>query len=111
MAIAVAGRRRSAASIEAAHPGAIVLDVTSRGPEPWVRLSPFYPHGGIPVPHSPGHTAQSVEGIWQALMVFDRVDVDVSRLARTTMRGMTRASKVLGALCGHRAGVAGATLL
>ncbi|WP_415366830.1 DUF6939 family protein [Saccharothrix sp. BKS2] len=23
-------------------------------PEPWVRLSPSYPHGGIPVPFTPG---------------------------------------------------------
>ncbi|TDD65424.1 hypothetical protein E1298_41375, partial [Actinomadura rubrisoli] len=28
--------------------GALVLDVTSRGDEPWVRFSPFYPHGGYP---------------------------------------------------------------
>jgi hypothetical protein len=83
----------------------VALDVTSHGAEPWVRLSPFYPHGGIPVPFTPGLTGMSVEGIWQALMVFERVDVDASRLTRTTMRGMARASKVLGACVGHRAGL------
>ncbi|WP_374223344.1 hypothetical protein [Streptomyces sp. F63] len=58
------------ASLTAAFPGAEVIDVTSRAPEPWVRLSPFYPHGGIPVPYCDDVTSESVEGIWQALKVF-----------------------------------------
>ena len=32
-------------------------------------LSPFYPHGGIPIPFSGSVTSQSVEGIWQGLKV------------------------------------------
>src|SRR5438445_5621679 len=67
MAVRVVRRRKG---IEARYPGAAVVDVTSRGPEPWVRFSPFYPHGGIPVPYSPGVESESVEGIWQALKVF-----------------------------------------
>lgn len=51
--------------------GATVIDVSSRGPEPYRQLSPFYPHGGIPVPGKPGMTADSVEGVWQGLKVFD----------------------------------------
>ena len=46
-----------------AGPTATVLDLTSRGPASWVRFSPFFPHGGIPVHDSPGRTATSVEGI------------------------------------------------
>ena len=50
MRIEVANRRRKPESIAATFPGLDIVDVTSRGPQPWVRLSPFYPHGGIPVP-------------------------------------------------------------
>ncbi|MFO0881095.1 MAG: hypothetical protein U0840_27545 [Gemmataceae bacterium] len=44
-------------------PGATIIAVTSMGVEPWVRFRPFYPHGGIPIPNTPSHTAQSVEGL------------------------------------------------
>lgn len=103
-------RRKSAATIARAHPGATVLDVTSRGPEPWVRFSPFFPHGGIPVPMSTG-TAQSVEGIWQGLKVFETADVDPTRFAVATMSGLKRTTRRFGAVRGHRAGIAGKTLL
>jgi hypothetical protein len=92
MVVHVASRRRGQASLAAEFPGATVLDVTSRGPEPWVRLSPFYPHGGIPVPFSPGTVAQSVEGIWQGLKVFDAADVDPAKLEVTSMSGLKRRS-------------------
>ncbi|GIG85786.1 DUF6939 family protein [Plantactinospora endophytica] len=111
MAIQVMSRRRSAATIEAAAPGALVLDVTSRGPDPWVRLSPFYPHGGIPVPLSPGVTGASVEGIWQALKVFADTDVDPSRLGVTTMKGLKRTVRRYGPVRGHRSGLNGDRLL
>ena len=51
-----------------------IIDVTSKGNEPWVKFSPFYPHGDNPVPFL-DRTAQSVEGIWQALKVFENEDV------------------------------------
>jgi hypothetical protein len=57
-----------------------LIDVTSRGPQPWVRFSPFYPHGDLLVPFSPGQAGASVEGIWQGLKVFARQDVDLSKL-------------------------------
>ncbi|MGN0088780.1 MAG: DUF6939 family protein [Candidatus Limimorpha sp.] len=46
-----------------------MADVTSQARDGLVRLSPFYPHGGIPVPFSEGYTAACVEGIWQGLKV------------------------------------------
>jgi len=82
-----------------------VLDLTSRGPDPWVRFSPFWPHGGIPVPLSDGRTGASVEGIWQALKVFETAGVDESKLGVTTMRGLKRTARRLGAVRGHRAGL------
>lgn len=90
---------------------ATVLDLTSRGPEPWVRFSPFYPHGGIPVPFSPGVEAASVEGIWQGLKVFESADVDLAKLEVTTMKGLKRTVRKLGPVRGHRRGVAGDALL
>ncbi|WP_329493373.1 DUF6939 family protein [Kitasatospora herbaricolor] len=111
MTIHVAGRRRGAASLAAAFPGAEVIDVTSRAAEPWVRLSPFHPHSGIPVPWSDGVTGQSVEGIWQALKVFEGSDTDKSKLAITSMKGLKRTVRRYGPVRGHRAGLGGDRLL
>lgn len=107
----VDSRRKSLATLEHAHPGARFIDVTSRGPEPWVRFSPFFPHGGVPVPFSPGRTARSVEGIWQGLKVFRTADVDPSRFDITSMSGIKRTTRTLGETLGHRKGVSGTELL
>ena len=55
-----------------------------------VRLSPFYPYGGIPVPFSEGYTAMCVEAIWQGLKVFESADVDVDMFANDTMKNIKR---------------------
>jgi hypothetical protein len=107
----LASRRRGAASLAAAYPTAAIVDVTSRGPEPWVRLSPFFPHGDVPVPFTPGVTSQSVEGVWQALKVFAHADVDPSKLRITAMRGLKRAASTYGPALGHRRGLHGDVLL
>ncbi|MFD5826700.1 DUF6939 family protein [Lentzea sp. NPDC060358] len=106
MPIEVASKRR-----KVQRAGAVVVDVTSRGPDPWVRFSPFYPHGGIPVPLSPGVTSASVEGVWQALKVFEDADVDPSKLGVTSMKGLKRTVRRFGPVRGHRAGLAGERLL
>lgn len=111
MPIHVASRRRSVASLVAAFPGARIVDVTSKGPQPWVRMSPFFPHGGIPVPMSGDAVAQSVEGIWQALKVFQDCDIDPRKLAVVTMTGLKRTVRKHGPVLGHRAGLAGDRLL
>jgi hypothetical protein len=109
--IHVASRRRSATTLAAEFPGARIIDVTSKADEPWVRLSPFYPHGGIPVPLTPGVTAQSVEGIWQALKVFTSADVDPAKLEVTGMTGLKRTVRTNGPVRGHREGLYGEGLL
>ncbi|MGW6930492.1 DUF6939 family protein [Lentzea sp. NPDC054927] len=106
MPIEVASKRR-----KVTRPDAVVVDVTSRGPDPWVRFSPFYPHGQIPVPMSPGVTSESVEGVWQALKVFESSDVDPSKLAVTSMKGLKRTVRRFGQVRGHRAGLTGDRLL
>ena len=111
MPIHVASRRRSAASLAAAFPRARIIDVTSKGPQPWVRMSPFYPHGDIPVPLSGGAVAQSVEGIWQGLKVFQDHDVDTRKLDVVSMTGLKRTVRTYGPVLGHRAGLSGQELL
>jgi len=88
-----------------------IIDVTSKADEPWVRFSPFFPHGDIPVPFSEGIFGQSVEGIWQALKVFESEDVDSSKLRVTTMKGLKRTVRRLGTVRGHRQGMQGDLLL
>ena len=111
MSIAVESRRQKLANVAKRWPGAMVVDVTSRGPEPWVLFSPFYPHGGIPIPHTPGAMAQSVEGLWQGLKVFEREDIDPAKWAVTDMTGIKRGGSRRGAVRGHRFGVGSEILL
>jgi hypothetical protein len=111
MPFLVKSRRASVEKLLAQHPGASAVDVTSRGPQPWVRFSPFFPHGGIPVPFSPGQTAMSVEGIWQGLKVFEKADVDPATFQIATMKGIKRTVRTFGKVLGHRAGIAGERLL
>ena len=76
-----------------------------------MRFSPLYPHGGIPVPFTPGVTAMSVEGIWQALKVFESADVDLRKLEVADMKNLKRTTRRFGRVLGHRAGVHGTQLL
>jgi len=62
MVISIESRRKSRATIQNAHPGATIIDVTSKGPPEWNPFSPFFPHGQIPIPNSPGEFGESVEG-------------------------------------------------
>jgi hypothetical protein len=111
MPIYVESRRKSDATLKKAYPNAVLLDVTSKGALPWVKFSPFYPHDAIPVPFSPNITAQSVEGIWQGLKVFETSDVDSSKFAITTMKNLKRTVRSVGLPKGHRKGVHGEALL
>jgi O-acetyl-ADP-ribose deacetylase (regulator of RNase III) len=110
-AVHVASRRRKRSSIEKAWPDALILDVTSKGEQPWVRFSPFYPHGGIPVPNTPNLFACSVEGLWQGLKVFEHEDIDPSCWQITSMKGIKRAGGKRGTVLGHRLGVGSDVLL
>ncbi len=105
-------RRTSAARLEKDFGADVaVFDLTSKGPEPWVRFSPFFPHGGIPVPGRPGTVSQSVEGIWQGLKVFEAHGVDLSRMEVTNMRGLKRTVRRFGPVRGHLFGAEPGELL
>lgn len=111
MPFVVESRRRSLEKLRAQYPGAPILDVTSHAPDPWVRFSPFYPHGDIPVPFSPGTFSMSVEGIWQGLKVFEQQDVDPAKFAIANMKNLKRTVRRFGKVLGTREGVAGERLL
>ena len=93
------------------HPGAEVRDVTSKAEDELVKLSPFYPHGDIPVPFSGGMTATCVEAVWQGLKVFEHADIDTALFRNGTMRNIKRTSRCFGRPLGHRKGVGGSELL
>ena len=93
------------------YPNAIICDVTSQATDGLVRLSPFFPHGGIPVPFSSNYTATCVEAVWQGLKVFENEDVDKSTFLNDTMRGIKRTVRKHGKVLGHRKGVDGTEIL
>ena len=76
--IIIESKRKKIDNIFKKYPDAYIVDVTSKAEDGMVALSPFYPHGGIPVPFSDGVTAESVEGIWQGLKVFEDEGVDTA---------------------------------
>ncbi|MBP5381614.1 MAG: hypothetical protein J6Y39_07815 [Bacteroidaceae bacterium] len=109
--IIIESKRKKPETILKKYPKAILADVTSSAKDGLVKLSPFYPHGGIPVPFSEGYTATCVEAIWQGLKVFEGCDVDTSLFANDTMKGLKRTVRKYGKPLGHRKGVYGTELL
>lgn len=109
--IIVESKRKKPATIFKKYPDAILADVTSSSPNDLKKLSPFFPHGDIPVPFSEGYTATCVEAIWQGLKVFEGCDVDTSLFGNDTMKGLKRTVRKYGKPLGHRKGVNGTDLM
>ncbi len=97
-------------SLKEKYPDAMIIDVTSKAQDEFVKLSPFYPIGGIPVPFT-DDVALSVEGIWQGLKVFEDDDVDPSLFSKRDMKNLKRTVRKYGRCLGHRNGVHGEELL
>lgn len=109
--IIVESKRKKIENILKKYPNAIIADVTSKAKDGLVKLSPFYPHSGIPIPFSDGMTATCVEAIWQGLKVFEGADVDVEMFKNDTMKNVKRTVRKYGKPLGHRKGVSGKELL
>lgn len=109
--ILIDSKRKKPENILKKYPNAILADVTSNAKDGLIKLSPFYPHGGIPVPFSEGYTASCVEAIWQGLKVFESCDIDTSLFYNKSMRGLKRTVRKYGTPLGHRKGVNGTELL
>lgn len=108
-AIVVASRRCTLATIEHKFPHHVICDVTKNSSDDdFVQLSPFYPHAGIPIPFS-DIAAESVEGLWQGLKVFLRMDgtiedIDSRCFTNKAQKGIKRSLRAKGrSQClGHR---------
>lgn len=109
--IVIESKRKKQDTLLKMYPNAIIADVTSHAKDSLVKLSPFFPHGGIPVPFSDNMTAECVEAIWQGLKVFESADVDVSMFQNGTMKNIKRTVRKFGKPLGHRKGVNGTELL
>ena len=109
--IIIESKRKKIENILKKYPDAVVADVTSQAKDGLVRLSPFYPHGDIPVPFSEGYTAACVEGVWQGLKVFEDEDIDISMFSNNTMKNIKRTVRKHGRVLGHRKGVLGTEIL
>ena len=102
MTIVVRSRRKKRETILTEFPQAEIIDVTSKGPKPWVKFSPFFPHYDIPVPLWDGKTGACVEAIWQALKVFESAGVDEAMLDNDKMKNIKRTVRRFGRVHGHR---------
>lgn len=109
--ILIESKRKKRETILKKYPDAIIADVTSHATDDLIKLSPFYPHGGIPVPFSEGVTATCVEAVWQGLKVFETADVDMNMFRNDTMKNIKRTVRKFGKPLGHRKGVKGTELL
>lgn len=109
--IAIESKRKKSETLLKKYPDAIVADVTSQAKDGLIKLSPFYPHGGIPVPYTENITATCVEAIWQGLKVFESSDVDIHLFKNDTMKNIKRSVRKNGKPLGHRKGVKGNELL
>lgn len=110
--IYIENKKRKLENIQKQYPNADILDITSTSEKRYAQLlSPFYPHGGIPVPFTQGMTAACVEGIWQGLKVFEHEDISIETLQNRTMKNLKRTVRKYGIPKGHRKGVYGKELL
>lgn len=99
--IIIISKRQRKAIENAKKDGYLVIDVTSNSSDPtFVKFSPFYPHGGIPVPGESTMVSESVEGIWQGLKVFENGSgIDAQKFKIKNMKGIKRGGK--GVVKGH----------
>jgi hypothetical protein len=109
--IYIENKKKKEKTLLAKYPNAKIVDVTSKATTGLVKLSPFYPHGDIPIPFSENRVAKSVEGIWQALKVFESTDIDEAMFSNDTMKDIKRTVRKYGKPLGHRKGVNGTDLL
>lgn len=110
--IYIANKRRKLERIQKQYPNAIILDITSSSPYHYGQiLSPFFPHGNIPIPFSDGETGDSVEGIWQGLKVFEGCGVDETSFHNSSMKKIKRTVRKYGKPLGHQKGLNSRELL
>lgn len=109
--IVIESKKKSIDTIKKQYADAYIIDVTSHATDQFVKLSPFYPNGGIPIPFSPMKTSASVEGIWQGLKVFESEGIDSKMFGVKNMKNIKRTTRKFGKCLGHQKGVDSEELL
>ena len=109
--IYIENKKKKEKTLLAKYPNAKIVDVTSKATTGLVKLSPFFPHGDIPIPFTENRKAKSVEGIWQALKVFESANIDEAMFSNDTMKDIKRTIRKYGKPLGHKKGVNGKELL
>ena len=109
--IIIEEKQESFGSLQMTFPYSIIIDVSSKAKSVFAQLSPEYLHDGIPVPNSGWLTANSVEGIWQGLKVFEKEDIDRSCFEYDSINNQRRTTLDCGKMLGHRFGTNGIEIL
>ncbi|MFK7050540.1 hypothetical protein FLACOL_00242 [Flavobacterium columnare] len=103
--IIVESKRKKIETLITKYPNFEIIDLTSKSQNPWVKFSPFYPLGNIPIPFSENLFSKSVEGIWQGLKVFEKFDIDPTKFNIENMKNIKRTVRKYGKIKGHRKGI------
>lgn len=109
--IIIEEKQKSFNSLQTKFPYSIIIDVSSKTKSVFAQLSPKYLHDGIPVPNSGWLTANSVEGIWQGLKVFEKEDIDKRYFEYDSINNQKRTTLDCGKMLGHRYGTNGVEIL
>ena len=109
--IYIENKKKNITKLKDKYPGAEIIDLTSKSETDFVKFSPFYPVGNIPIPFSDNCFGVSVEGIWQGLKVFESRGIDTSKFEVQDMKGIKRSTRVNGKILGHQKGIYSKELL
>ncbi|CAI2767603.1 DUF6939 family protein [Flavobacterium collinsii] len=111
MPIFICHKRKSVQTIQKEYPNSEIIDVTSKATNDFVKFSPFYPVGNIPIPFIDNCYSESVEGIWQGLKVFENYGIDESKFLIKNMKNLKRTTRKFGIVLGHQKGINSSELL
>lgn len=103
--IFVEHKRKAEKNIFKKYGECVIADVTSNAKNDLVKLSPFYPHGKIPIPFSNGFFSESVEGVWQGLKVFQSHGIEHRSFKNATGKNIKRTVRKFGLPLGHQKGI------
>lgn len=108
--IVVAHKRTKEKTLNKEYGDCVIADTTSKAKGELRKLSPFYPHGNIPIPNS-HKTAESVEGLWQGLKVFKGAGIDLQSFENRTGKNIKRTVRKFGVPQGHQYGINSSEIL
>lgn len=109
--VIIESKRKKIEKLIIKYPNFEIIDITSKAQNSWVKFSPFYPLGDIPIPFTENKFSKSVEGIWQGLKVFENFDIDPTKFDIENMKNIKRTVRKYGKVKGHRKGINGKDIL